>query len=523
MPLSTLETQSASRWIRQTARQIPTFIASGEGLSLRSGFGRDGSGAGSVLYDRSSASPVPEDPEYSIPASTLPGQVLAIHDTWHALNLKRDLMIADPAYHEVHSELWLRKFQLNWDFYPNFLPFQAIGAAPFIDDVSFVPALSDMPIVDGLLDVHDSYIPLDNLTPVDPSSNLAVAREIMEWLDRELRPGVEGRNAGSNPNVFTGSPIRMGEDWVLTLDLNLLPSDYNAAAWLASYAPTELSADSVAIIGPDQWFLVDIFTAGMDVTAEFGLLGTEFEDLDGLVVTTLPVPRDPSLFGVEVSVQACLYDFSGGPPPAEPVLLSNAQDFVFLDGFYPDVPFINEIHYLESGAGDKEYIEIAGVAGTQLNAYDLHVYNMAGDNFMTVVDIGVGLIPAQAGTEFGTVVLEVPGLPNDGGGLVLVDSVGNVVGFEAAGFQEFLSWGGTPIVPLNGPALAAGITASTDVGVETGSATDSLQREATPGTLVFPVGVFSSNFAEWVGPVAETPGAFNVNQEFPAPPVTTGP
>src|SRR5687768_4991847 len=113
--------------------------------------------------------------------------------------------------------------------------------------------------------------------------------------------------------------------------------------------------------------------------------------------------------------------------------------------------FINELHYDNTGADSGEAIEVAGPAGTDLNGYQLVLYNGA------------------TGAPYGTHNLSGT-LPNqdDGHGTLSVAAVGlqngspdGVALVGPSGLIQFLSYEG-PFAAVSGPAC--GIT-STDIGV----------------------------------------------------------
>ena len=158
--------------------------------------------------------------------------------------------------------------------------------------------------------------------------------------------------------------------------------------------------------------------------------------------------------------------------------------------------FINEIHYDNGGTDLGEAIEIAGPAGTDLNGWDLVLYN--GSNGSVYNTIGLsGPIPSiDAGFGFVVVNLPTNGLQNGSpDGIALVNN-GTV--------EQFLSYEGS-FVAVGGPAN--GMT-STDIGVAEASSTpagDSLQLTGT--------GSVAGDFT-WATPQPNTFGATNTGQAF---------
>ncbi|MAZ73744.1 MAG: hypothetical protein CMC70_11435 [Flavobacteriaceae bacterium] len=117
--------------------------------------------------------------------------------------------------------------------------------------------------------------------------------------------------------------------------------------------------------------------------------------------------------------------------------------------------WINEIHYDNIGIDTGEGFEIAGVAGTDLNDYQIVRYsgNGAGSAVTTGTPINLtGLLPDE-GTGYGTAAT-LTTLQNDDEGLALVKiSTGSVV--------QFLSYEGS-FIAIDGPAMGM---ASEAIGV----------------------------------------------------------
>lgn len=150
--------------------------------------------------------------------------------------------------------------------------------------------------------------------------------------------------------------------------------------------------------------------------------------------------------------------------------------------------WINEFHYdnggPNNGADVNEFIEIAGLAGTDLTGWKIQLYNGSNNGLYTSgAEIALsGTITDSTGTGFGFISIDVPGIQNGSpDGFALIAPNGTV--------SEFLSYEGT-ITAING--AAAGMT-STDVGVaESGTAssgTGSIQRQGT--------GTDSTHFRTW--------------------------
>ncbi len=114
---------------------------------------------------------------------------------------------------------------------------------------------------------------------------------------------------------------------------------------------------------------------------------------------------------------------------------------------YPIDPWINEI-----ATGGDGFVELAGMAGTDLSGATLAAYDATGnltgswtaEGALAPVDRGLGLLAVSA-----------PGV-SDQGGLALVDAAGEVL--------EFLSWAGE-IKALDGPAAGASAVTQTTSGL----------------------------------------------------------
>jgi predicted extracellular nuclease/2',3'-cyclic-nucleotide 2'-phosphodiesterase (5'-nucleotidase family) len=161
--------------------------------------------------------------------------------------------------------------------------------------------------------------------------------------------------------------------------------------------------------------------------------------------------------------------------------------------------WINEFHYDDSGTDIGEFIEIAGVAGTDVTGWTIVRYN--GTNGAPYTSPGAipslsGLVPNSTATGFGFLVFTLPqdGLQNGApDGIALVDNLGNVV--------EFISYEGT-MTASAGPA--AGLP-STDVDVDESGTADgtSIARAGT--------GNRSSDFTFALA-TDDTPGVINIGQ-----------
>ncbi len=158
--------------------------------------------------------------------------------------------------------------------------------------------------------------------------------------------------------------------------------------------------------------------------------------------------------------------------------------------------WINEFHYDPSTSPETgEFIEIAGLAGTDLTGWSIVLYNGGNSQTYGVPQLLSGILD-DSDSGFGFASIAVPGLQNgDPDGFALVDDFGRVV--------QFLSYEGT-ITALNGPA--AGMT-STDIL--------RFESQATPGTSLQLTGTGSSySDFSWTFGNASTSGDANAGQSF---------
>ena len=156
--------------------------------------------------------------------------------------------------------------------------------------------------------------------------------------------------------------------------------------------------------------------------------------------------------------------------------------------------FINEINYDPAGTDTGEFIELAGLAGTDLSGWTIVLYN--GGNNAPYGTLTLGGVLAGSANGFGFRSISASGLQNGSpDGIALVDPFGRVV--------QFLSYEGT-MTAASGPA--AGLT-STDIGV--------FQDQAPLGTSLQLQGTGSSyGDFRWGFNIEGTSGATNGGQTF---------
>lgn len=165
-------------------------------------------------------------------------------------------------------------------------------------------------------------------------------------------------------------------------------------------------------------------------------------------------------------------------------------------------PWINEIHYENTGTDVDEGIEIVGPAGLNLSCYSLYLYDgTSGNTYGTPLALNGILSDQHLG--YGTKWFAFPGMQNDAEGIALIYH-GNS-DCQCPGSQqviEFLTYEGT-FIAQNGPAagmtgslISASETATTPVG-------HSLQRSGC--------GSQKTDFT-WNSPLANTRDLLNNSQ-----------
>ena len=179
-------------------------------------------------------------------------------------------------------------------------------------------------------------------------------------------------------------------------------------------------------------------------------------------------------------------DFAGNESPSSAEVA--AAPFAASGG-----PWINELHYDNSGSDQGEGFEIAGAAGMDLAGWKVATYNGNGGTLTQQIDL-TGVL-GDDGSGSGFLWFAVAGLQNGpADGLALVDPTGTV--------REFLSYEGV-VTAVDGPA--SGMT-SQDIGVSESSSTaigHSLQLTGE--------GTRGADFV-WAASGPATPGAVNALQ-----------
>jgi len=244
--------------------------------------------------------------------------------------------------------------------------------------------------------------------------------------------------------------------------------------------------------GPvDATWTINFGTADAADLAGGSLTGTvHFADSQTTATITIPVSGDTAIEANE-TFAVVLSDPTGGA-----TLLDASGTGTILGDDMPSPlnVFINEFHYDNAGTDVNEFVEIAGLAGTDLTGWSLVLYNGNGGAAYGTYALS-GLL-ADSSNGFGFVKVLTPGIQNGSpDGFALVDNFGRVI--------QFLSYEGE-MTATSGPA--AGMT-STDVGVSQTNAATGLTLQLT-GT--------GSSYADftWSTDVPNTEAAVNGGQTF---------
>ena len=156
--------------------------------------------------------------------------------------------------------------------------------------------------------------------------------------------------------------------------------------------------------------------------------------------------------------------------------------------------FINELHYDNSGSDSGEGVELAGVAGSELDGWQLLFYNGNGGSIYRSEPLS-GRIP-NLGSGWGVLNFTVAGLQNGApDGVALIDPFAVTV--------QFLSYEGR-FIASDGPAAGRW---SQDIGVAEGSGTAVGQSLQLTGQ-----GGWYDDFTWQTAPA--TPGRFNPGQQL---------
>jgi hypothetical protein len=337
-----------------------------------------------------------------------------------------------------------------------------------------VPARAAPPAQDGSITVFINEIHYDNA-----STDAGEAIEVAGPAGTDL--------AGWSIVLYNGNG---GAPYDTTALSGVIPNQQNGFGTLYFSYPV----NGIQNGAPDGLALVDTGGAVVQFLSYEGSFTAVGGPADGITSTDIGVAEGSSTpvgDSLQLTGTGTTYDdFTWAGPEANTFGLVNTGQT-----FERAAPFINEIHYDNTGADTGEAIEVAGPAGTDLNGWSLVLYNGNGGASYDTIALNGTISDQQNG--FGTLFFDTPGIQNGSpDGVALVDPSNTVV--------QFLSYEGS-FTAVGGPA--DGMT-STDIGVGEGSGTavgDSLQLTGTGTTY--------DDFT-WTGPIPNTFGQVNTGQTF---------
>ncbi|MCB1605903.1 MAG: DUF11 domain-containing protein [Xanthomonadales bacterium] len=316
-------------------------------------------------------------------------------------------------------------------------------------------------------------------------------------------------NTGGDVGEFfeiAGPPGQDLTGWTVVLYNGNGGAPYGSTVNLAGTLPTScvglgvqattFPANGLQNGAPDGLALIDdmgMVVQFLSYEGSFTAVGGPADGMMSIDIGVLEPGGDPIGNSLQLTGTGNAYgDFTWTGPVAETPNACNSGQM----GLPPPPPFINEIHYDNTGGDVGEFFEIAGLPGTDLTGWTVVLYNgNGGAPYGSTVNLA-GTLPTSC-PGLGVQVTSFPanGLQNGApDGLALIDDMGMVV--------QFLSYEGS-FTAVGGPADGL---MSTDIGVlEPGGDPigNSLQLTGT--------GSAYADFT-WTGPIPETPGACNTGQ-----------
>jgi uncharacterized protein len=269
-------------------------------------------------------------------------------------------------------------------------------------------------------------------------------------------------------------------------DVTIVEGNSGTTNMVFTVTRTDGSAGAVSA----TWTIANTSTNAADFTG--ALTGTvSFADGETSATVTVGIAGD-TVFETNEAFTVTLSAPTGGAAIGD----ASGAGTITNDDAAPAIAnvWINEFNYDPAGTDANEFIEIAGLAGTDLTGWSLVLYNGNGGTVYGTLNLSGAL--ADTSNGFGFVKVLAPGLQQGApDGFALVDNLGRVV--------QFLSYEGA-MTATAGPA--AGLT-STDVGVG--------QTNAALGLTLQLTGTGSSYAGfTWTADVANTEGAVNAGQTF---------
>jgi hypothetical protein len=303
--------------------------------------------------------------------------------------------------------------------------------------------------------------------------------------DYTVNPGSGIITLPNAPTLAGTASICPGTDGMV----NVTSGDLNdATSWVlytGSCGGTEIERNGTGMFIVSPMVTTEYFVGGDGCLTGLGLCTSVIVNIDN-VPPVLTIPGDLTVASTDATdVMATGMATATDDCATAPVV----------------TPWINEIHYDNTGGDVGEGLEIAGPAGIDLAGWTVEAVN--GSNGTVYRTINLSGVFTDNGAGYGTIFFGLPanGLQNGGSeGLALVDDTGTVI--------QFLGYEGAVTATAG---AAAGMTA-TDIGVSEGGGTqvgESLQLEGTGGQY--------SEFTWGANAIANTENQTNTGQVFTAP------
>lgn len=271
-------------------------------------------------------------------------------------------------------------------------------------------------------------------------------------------------------------------------DVTMVEGNSGVTNFVFTVARSNGSTGAVGV----TWTLNNVSTNAADFDTSTFTGTISFADGETSKTIIIPVLGDTTIEGNE-TFTVTLSNPTGGVTITDGSGLGTITN----DDFGPIANvWVNEINYDPAGNDAGEFIEIAGVAGTDLTGWSLVLYNGNGGAVYSTTNLSGILANTNGGFGFVKIAYAANGIQNGApDGIALIDNAGRVL--------QFISYEGT-MVAVGGPA--GGMT-STDIGV--------LQENAPVGFTLQLQGAGSS-YADftWGANVANTEGAINDSQSF---------
>lgn len=245
--------------------------------------------------------------------------------------------------------------------------------------------------------------------------------------------------------------------------------------------PTLISQVGIGTTTPSNAAILDINAGSNGVYR--GLLPPRVTTT-GNQLSIAPTPNDVGLI-VFVEDTGCL-DFWNG----------TAWESIYCTGGVSDV-WINEFHYADGDGDSSEFIEIAGVAGTDISGYYIARYNgNTGLSYESLLPF-YGVLPDEE-NGYGTAFISVDNFQNSIDGFALINAEGRVI--------QFISYEGA-FPGLGGPANSL---SSVDIQITQDNTTTSTQSIHLIGA-----GNTAEAFTWSLSAInSRSPGSKNIGQTF---------